>query len=106
MRAKYLIAILLVCTSLLLAKTYTITLSEVAKIGNTELKPGSYALKLEGDKAIFLDRARKPIVETPVKVESAARKYDSTAIEFRKESGAARIQAISLGGSKTKLVFE
>lgn len=106
MRAKYLVAILLLCASLLLAKTYTITLSDPSKVGNSELKPGSYTLKLEGDKAIFLDRARKPVVETPVKIENANRKFDSTAIEFRKVDGTNRILAISLGGSKTKLVFE
>lgn len=106
MRIHYLIVLALLCASLLLAKTYTINLSDTAKIGNVELKPGAYALKLEGDKAIFLDRARKPVLETSVKVENAARKFDATAIEFRKVDGANRIQAISLGGSKTKLLFE
>lgn len=106
MRAKYLIAILLVCASLLLAKTYTITLSEPSKVAGHELKPGNYALKVEGEKAIFLDRTRKPVVEATVKVENAARKFDATAIEFRKENGHNRIQAISLGGSKMKLVFD
>ncbi|MGC8794617.1 MAG: hypothetical protein ACP5U2_14630 [Bryobacteraceae bacterium] len=106
MRAKYLIAILLVCASLLLAKTYTITLSEPSKVAGTELKPGSYALKIEGDKAVFLDRTRKPVAEATVKIENANRKFDATAIEFRKESGGNRIQAISLGGSKMKLVFD
>jgi len=45
-------------------------------------------------------------VETQVKIENANRKFDATAIEFRKESGGNRIQAISLGGSKMKLVFD
>jgi len=106
MRAKYVIALALLCASLLLAKTYTINLSDTAKIGNSELKPGAYALKLEGDKAIFLDRARKPVLETSVKVENATRKFDSTAIEFRKADGGNRIQAISLGGSRLKVLFE
>ncbi len=106
MRTKYLVAILLLCVSLALAKTYTITLSDASKVGNSELKPGSYTLKLEGDKAIFLDRTRKPVVETAVKIETAARKFDATAIEFRKVDGANQIRAISLGGSKTKLVFD
>ncbi len=106
MRTRYVIATLLACASLLLAKTYSITLSEPSTIAGTVLKPGNYSLKIEGDKAVFLDRARKPVVETTVKVESAARKFEATAIEFRKESGQNRIQAIALGGSKTKLVFD
>ncbi len=106
MRAKYVAALVLLCSSLLLAKTYTITLSDASKVGDRELKPGNYALKLEGNKAVFLDRTRKPVLETSVKVENAARKFDSTAIEFRKVDGANRIQAISLGGSNLKLVFD
>ncbi len=106
MRTKYLAAILLLCVSLAFAKTYTITLSDVSKVGNSELKPGSYILKLEGDKAVFLDRFRKPVAETAVKVENAPRKFDATAIEFRKVDGTNRIQAISLGGSKRKLIFD
>ncbi|MCS7314061.1 MAG: hypothetical protein RMI94_07200 [Bryobacterales bacterium] len=106
MRVRYLIAILLVCASLLLAKTYTITLSEPSRVAGAELKPGNYSLKVEGDKAIFLDRTRKPVVEATVRIENAARKFEATAIEFRKESGQNRIQAISLGGSKMKLLFD
>lgn len=106
MRARYLIAILLVCASLLFAKTYSITLSEPSKVAGMELKPGSYSLRVEGEKAIFLDRTRKPVAEASVKVENAARKFDATAIEFRKESGENRIQAISLGGSRMKLIFQ
>lgn len=106
MRASYLAAILLLCASLLLAKSYTISLSDPSGVGDKELMPGSYTLKVEGEKAVFLDRTRKPVVETRVKVENATRKFDATAIEFRKVDGRNRIQAIALGGSKTKLLFE
>lgn len=86
------------------AKTYDITLSNPAKAGSVQLKPGIYKLKVEGSSAVFTDGKSKSYT-TPVKVETGEKKYDDTRVHSTREGAEDRINQIDLGGSKTKLGF-
>lgn len=102
---KRMATVALLSVSLASAKSYTITLSDPCQAGAAQLKPGQYTLKLEGTKAVLIDKTGRSI-EAPARVETADRKYDHTAIAISKADGANRLQWIALGGSKSKVVFE
>ena len=98
-----LLAFTLLSASIASAKTYSITLSSPADIGNTRLKSGEYKLELKGDR--ILVKSGKVVDEFPVQVENEARKFDNTSVTTSSESGSNRIEEIHLGGTTVKLVF-
>ena len=98
-----LLAFTLLGASIASAKTYTITLSSPAAIGNSQLKSGEYKLELKGDSILVRDG--KILSEFPVHVENEARKFETTSITTTSESGSNRIEEIHLGGTTVKLVF-
>jgi hypothetical protein len=85
------------------AKSYSVSLSEPAVIGGTELKPGEYKVEVVDQKAVI--RNGKLHGEFPVKVETSDSRYGATAIRFSNGDGKLHIQEIHLGGTATKLVF-
>jgi len=85
------------------AKSYTVALFEPATAGTTELKAGEYEVSVDGQNAVI--KGGKVNAQTPVKVETADRKYDSTSVKYTVSGGKKQIQEIHLGGTKTKLVF-
>jgi hypothetical protein len=86
------------------AKSYDIILDHAAKAGATELKPGEYKLKVQGSQAVFTDSQNSKSFQVPVKVENSNRKFDNTSVETNNQGGVASIQAIDLGGSRTRLM--
>ena len=98
-----LLAFTLLGASIAGARTYSITLSSPATIGNSQLGRGEYKLELKGDSVLVKDG--KMVNEFPVHVENEARKFDNTSITTSSESGSNRIQEIRLGGTTVKLVF-
>jgi hypothetical protein len=91
--------------SLASAKTYEITLSSASKVGQTQLKAGTYKLKVEGTKAVFINVDTDKQVTTDVKVDTGEKKFEVTVIDSTKNGDMDQINAIELGGSKTKLEF-
>ncbi|HEV3334172.1 MAG TPA: hypothetical protein VG096_24470 [Bryobacteraceae bacterium] len=85
------------------AKTYSITLSQPAVLGDMQLAPGNYSVDVVDQKAII--RNGKMHGEAPVKVETADMKYNSTSLRFSSADGKMHLQEIHVGGSTTKLVF-
>jgi hypothetical protein len=73
-------------------------------VGNLQLKPGEYRLKVNGANVVFTDSKAKEY-STPVKVNSAEKKFNDTRIETTKEGDTDRVTEIDLGGSTTKLGF-
>ena len=98
-----LLAVTLLGASIASAKTYSITLSSPATIGNSQLKSGEYKLELKGDHVLV--KGGKVVDEFPVHVENEARKFDITSLTISSEGGSSRIQEIHLGGTTVKLVF-
>jgi hypothetical protein len=85
------------------AKSYDIVLEKAAKAGANELQPGQYKVKVEGSQAVITDARNDKSVTVPVTVENSDKKYAYTSVETSSQSGANSIQAIDLGGSKTRL---
>jgi len=87
------------------AKTYTINLTESAKAGVVDLKPGEYRLKLDGSQVVLTDQGGNQI-DAGAKVETGDRKFEHTSISSTYVDGTHRILYIQLGGSRNTVVFE
>ncbi len=90
--------------SLLSAKTYTITVTNSAKAGAAQLKPGDYKVKVDGSQAVLMDRKGHTIA-TAAKVETSDHKYGETSIASSSADGTNRIESIQLAGTHDKIVF-
>jgi hypothetical protein len=98
-------ALALSTLSLLSAKTYDIVLTQAAKAGTVQLAAGEYRLKVQGANAIFTNVDSAKSFTVPVKVESAEKKFDQTAVDTKDANGSSTVESIELGGSTTKLGF-
>jgi hypothetical protein len=98
-------ALALASLSLASAKTYDIMLTQVSKAGTVQLAPGEYRLKVEGANAVFTNLDNNKSYTVPVKVQSADKKFDQTAVDTTDANGSSTVEAIELGGSTTKLGF-
>ena len=87
------------------AKSYDIILNSPAKAGATQLTPGEYKLKVEGQNAVFTNVQNSKSFTVPAKIETGEKKFNSTAMETTSQGDMDKIQAIELGGSTTKLEF-
>jgi hypothetical protein len=87
------------------AKNYELTLSSTTKVGNLELKPGEYTLKVQGDKATFTFVETSKQFTTNVKIEATEQKFDTTRVDAAKQGSVDVVKDIELGGSKTRLQF-
>src|ERR1700727_850610 len=67
MRKLFTVGILAVCSlTIASAKNYELTLSGVTKVGNIQLKPGQYTLKVTGTNAMFTNEETAKSFTTPV----------------------------------------
>jgi hypothetical protein len=86
------------------AKSYSVVISESAKVGTATLKPGEYEVSVKGDQAVFRGTGQKDIT-VPVKVEQGSSKFNATSIDSSQKDGTTSINEIDLGGSTTRLEF-
>jgi hypothetical protein len=84
--------------------TYHVTLLKPSMIGGQELKPGDYKVEVNNDTAVISHG--KQSVETKVKSESVDKKYSSTTVRYEIQGDKYKVQAIGIGGTKTKLVIQ
>lgn len=83
------------------ASAASLVLNQSAWVGQTELKPGSYKIEIQGDKAIF--KKGKETVEVPVSVDkNGKQKYNDTMVE----SSGSKIQQIHIGGTTTTITIK
>lgn len=82
------------------AEKRTITLFSPSVIGGQELKPGDYRIEVDGNKLSIKDGKR--VIEADIKVESEAKKFDTTAVRY---AGDKQVTEIRLGGTTTKLLL-
>lgn len=87
------------------SKTYDVKLSGPAQFGGVQLKAGDYKVKVDGANATFSQEGKNKPVTVPVKLEEGQMKYQYTAVETSGVAGAERIDAIELGGTKTRIEF-
>ena len=78
------------------AKTYEITVVHTSHVGNIELKPGQYTVKVQGANAIFTDTNDKTFT-APVKVEASDKKFGDTQVQSSKDGDTDKIEEIDLG---------
>ena len=87
-------------------KTYAFTLSDAAKAGSVQLKPGDYHLVLDNSKVRFRELKTGNEFEVDAQIDnSATEKFQSTAIHSQRLEGATLITEIRLGGTTTRVTF-
>ena len=107
MKIKLLIGFAILGLSLASAKSYEISVDSVSKVGDQQLKPGSYKVSLTGSTVKFTDENTGKSVETSGTVESNGKaKFDATALETEQNKGVNTIHEIDLGGTVTKIKFQ
>jgi hypothetical protein len=104
--SKKLFFVALAGASVLGAKSYPVTLDQMSMVGQTQLKPGDYKLKLEGSKVACIDHENKTAVEVKVKVENKNDNFRYAEAMSRKDGNARKIENITLGGTGTQLDFD
>jgi len=85
------------------ASTYHVTIADPTWIGQTQLKPGQYDVKLEGDKVTF--KQGKKMFSIPAKVETNTSKYADTQMDIKTENGQPQLKELDLGGTKSKIML-
>jgi len=98
-------ALTLSFVSIVSAKSYTLVLSTPMQAGSSQLAAGTYKLEVEGSNAVFTNTKSGKAVTVPVKAEESNTKYDVTSIDNLTQGSTLQINAIKLGGTKTKLEF-
>jgi hypothetical protein len=107
MKKSLVLGVVLSLSSLCFAgqKSYEVIFSAPATVGDVKLPAGEYKVKVDGANAVFTDTNSQKSVSTAVKVETAAKKFQYTAIDATKKGDIDTVNAIELGGSTTKLEF-
>jgi len=82
------------------AEKRSITLFQPTIIGGQELKAGEYRMEIKDNKLSIKDGKR--IVEADVRVETEARKFNTTSVRYLPDN---QVQEIRIGGTTTKLVL-
>ena len=82
------------------------TLSDVSRIGTTDLKPGEYKVVVDAPKVVLTDLKSGKSIQLEAKVENMDEKFDRTEIHSSRVDGVSQIKEIRIGGSKTKIAFD
>jgi len=98
-------ALTLSFVSIVSAKSYTLDFSTPVQAGSAQLEAGTYKLEVEGSNAVFTNTKTRKSVTVPVKAEESNAKYDVTSVDNLTQGSTVQINAIKLGGTKTKLGF-
>jgi hypothetical protein len=85
-------------------KSYNVTLTKPSKVGSLQLVAGSYSVKVDGANAVFTD-AKRHSFTTAVKVDTASKKFEYTAVDSTDSGATELVHSITLGGSLTKIEF-
>ncbi|HEX4231680.1 MAG TPA: hypothetical protein VHZ07_23625 [Bryobacteraceae bacterium] len=82
-------------------KTFTLHIYQDSVVEGKALKAGEYKLSMENGNAVISQG--KKTIEVPAKEETVPNKTESTALTYLNNTN---LQAINVGGSHTKIVFE
>jgi hypothetical protein len=85
------------------ASTYHVKIADPTWVGTTELKPGEYEVKVDGDKITF--KQGKNVIAVSAKVETNASKFSDTQMDVKTENGQAKLKELDLGGTKSKIML-
>ena len=108
-RKLFLVAVALVFVSLAVAgnkaKTYGIVLGSPTVAGEATLKPGEYKVRADGPDVVFTNLRTLETCTVPVKIETATKKHEATAVKTVVQNGRNVLLAIDLGGTDETLEF-
>lgn len=79
---------------------YHVQIYQDSIIGGKSVKAGDYKIELQNNNAVLTQG--KQTIEVPAHVESGAKKFSSTEMEYRDKT----LQEIHVGGSKAKIIFD
>ncbi len=85
------------------ASTYHVKIADPTWVGQTQLKPGQYEVRVDGDKVTF--KQGKNVVAVGAKVETNASKFSDTQMDIKTENGQAKLKELDLGGTKSKIML-
>jgi hypothetical protein len=85
------------------ATTYHVMIVDATWVGQSELKPGEYEVRVDGDKVTF--KQGKNVVAVSAKVETNASKFSDTQMDVKTENGQAKLKELDLGGTKSKIML-
>ena len=85
------------------ASSYHVRIADPTWVGGSELKPGEYEVKVDGDKVTF--KQGKNVVAVGAKVETSANKFSDTQMDIKTENGQAKLKELDLGGTKSKIML-
>jgi len=86
-------------------KAFTVSFDQPVTVGSVTLAPGEYKVKVDGANAVFTNNSNFKSVSTAVKVETGEKKFKDTAVDSIKNAAGQTVNAISIGGTTTKLEF-
>jgi hypothetical protein len=84
------------------ASTYHVKIADPTWVGGTQLKPGEYEVKVDGDKVTF--KQGKNVIAVAAKIETNASKFSDTQMDIKTENGQAKLKELDLGGTKSKIM--
>jgi hypothetical protein len=85
------------------ASTYHVKIADPTWVGGTQLKPGEYEVKVDGDKVTF--KQGKNVIAVAAKVETNASKFSDTQMDIKTENGQAKLRELDLGGTKSRIMM-
>jgi hypothetical protein len=86
------------------ASTYHVKIADSTWIGQNQLKPGEYDVKVDAAGKVTF-KMGKTVVEAPAKIETNASKYSDTQMNTKTVNGQQQLKELDLGGTKSKLTF-
>lgn len=93
----------LLAGSLVAAQTYKFQLQDKMQAGQTQLKPGTYSLVVDGSTAVLKDKAGNKI-EVKATIEEQPNKAPQTSFGMIGEPR--KLGSVSFGGTHIRAVFE
>jgi hypothetical protein len=86
------------------ASTYHIKIADPTWVGQSELKPGEYDVKVDtAGKVTF--KQGKNVIEAPATIQTSESKFADTLVDTKTVNGQAQLKELDLGGTKSKVVF-
>jgi hypothetical protein len=85
------------------AASLHLRLADATWVGQSELKPGEYQVKVDDKNVTF--KQGKTVVAVTGKMETGEYKYRTSQFGIVKENGQNRLKEIDLGGTKSKVVL-
>ena len=86
------------------ASTYHVRIADPTWVGQNELKPGDYDVKVDPAGKVMFKKG-KEVIEAPAKIENNASKYSDTMMNTKSVNGQQQLKELDLGGTKSKITF-